>query len=292
MKRSLTIVALGLGLFAAAAADAAGKGAAGKYAEVNGLRMYYEIQGKGEPLVLIHGGMVTIDGSFAKTRPAFNKLRKTIAVELQAHGHTGDIKDRPLTVRQSADDVVALLKHLKVEKADFFGWSLGGAVALDIASRHPALVRKVVVSGTALTEDGMMPDFKKNMASIGPEMFPQEWKDEYARKNPDPQGFPNLVAKIKQFAADLKPMKAEEVRAIRAPLLFLIGDADIVRLEHVPEVKRLLPSASVAVLPMTDHFAPVSRADWMAPMVTAFLEAPMPAPTAGAAPGAADAKKP
>lgn len=294
MKMHLAIVAMAAGLAVSGVSSAEAKSGPGKYAEVNGLKMYYEVQGKGEPLVLIHGGMVTIDGSFPKTRPLFNKHWKTIAVELQAHGHTGDVKDRPLTIEQSAEDIHALLKQLKIEKADFFGWSLGGAIALQIASKHPEMVRKVAVSGTALTTEGQIPDMKKNMASLTPEMFPQEWKDEYAKKNPDPNGFPNLVAKIKQFAADSKPMKPEEIKAIQAPVLFLIGDADIVRLEHAAEVKRLLPNVSVAVLPMTDHFAPVSRAEWVGPMVKAFLEAPLPAASAqaGGSAGTAGTKKP
>jgi pimeloyl-ACP methyl ester carboxylesterase len=114
------------------------------------------------------------------------------------------------------------------------------------------------------------------MATLTPDMFPAEWKQEYARKNLDPSGFPNLLAKVKQFAADWQGMTKEEVKSIKAPVLIILGDADIVRPEHAVEMFRLLPHAKLAVLPMTDHFAPVQRPEWVASMVKEFLEAPMP----------------
>jgi pimeloyl-ACP methyl ester carboxylesterase len=238
--------------------------------------MYYEVQDIGRPLVLLHGGMVTIEYSFDKIRPAFDKTWKTIAIEQQAHGHTNDIKDRPLTIEQMAEDTYALLKQIKADSADFFGWSMGGGIALQIALKHPEMVRKVAISGTAFYPAGQIPNQQEMMASLTPEMFPPEWVQEYARKNPDPKGFPTLLAKIKQFAVSWKGMTTEEIKSIQAPVLIILGDDDIVRPEHAVEMFRLLPHAKLAVLPMTDHFAPVQRPKWVISMVKEFLAAPMP----------------
>jgi len=276
MKKSKTLWMMGIILMSTISAKAQNGDAKGSYASVNGLKMYYEIQGAGEPLVLLHGGMVTIETSFPQTRPVFNKTWKTIAIEMQAHGHTSDIKDRPFSMKQWADDVYKLLKQINVDSADFFGWSMGGGVALQIAIEHPEMVRKVAISGTAVFAEGQITGQKEMMATLTPDMFPAEWKQEYARKNPDPNGFPNLLAKVKQFAADWQGMTKEEVKSIKAPVLIILGDADIVRPEHAVEMFRLLPHAKLAVLPMTDHFAPVSRTEWVAAMVKEFLEAPMP----------------
>lgn len=240
------------------------------------LNMYYEIQGSEPPLVLLHGAMVTIETSFDKTRPEFNKFRQTIAIEMQAHGHTGDIKDRPFSMKQWADDVYKLLKQLKVDSADFFGWSMGGGVAVQLALEHPEMLRKVIISGTAFFEEGQIAGQKEMMVTLTPDVFPAEWKQEYAKKNPDPNGFPNLLAKVKQFAAEWKGMTVDEVKSIKAPVLIMLGDADIVRPEHAAEVFHLLPHAKLAVLPMTDHFVPVTRAEWVVAMVKEFLESPMP----------------
>jgi pimeloyl-ACP methyl ester carboxylesterase len=250
----------------------------GQYADVNGLRMYYEIQGQGRPLVLLHGGLVTIDGSFAQSRPQFNKSWKTIAIEQQAHGHTNDVKDRPLTTEQMAEDTYAVLKKLGVDNADFFGWSMGGGIALQIAARHPEMVHKVAVSGTAFTPDGEYPVGNEQLAQMKPENFPLAWRQEYAKKNPDPNGFPNLLAKIKQVMLTWKGMKPEDIKAIRCPVLLMIGDADIVKPEHMVAMFRTLPNAHLAVLPLSDHFAPVQRTDWVVSMVKTFLEAPMQPP--------------
>ncbi len=247
------------------------------YVSVNGLKMYYEIEGTGMPLILLHGGMVDIASSFTAMRPAFTKNRKTIAVEFQAHGHTGDIKDRPFSMEQWSDDLFKLLKHLHVDSADIFGWSMGGAVALQLAVEHPEMVRKIAVSGTAFSDDGQIAGQKEMMGTLTPNMFPQEWKDEYARKNPDPNGFPNVLAKVKQFAAaGWKGITKEQLKSFSTPVLIILGDADIVRPEHAVEAAKLLPSAKLAILPMTDHFAPVSRVEWIVPMLKEYFDSPMP----------------
>jgi pimeloyl-ACP methyl ester carboxylesterase len=141
----------------------------GNYAEVNGLNMYYEVHGTGQPLVLLHGANMTID-AMGEVVPALAKTRQVIAVELQGHGHTADI-DRPLSYEQMADDIAALLRHLGIEQADVFGYSMGGGVALQVAIRHPEVVRKLVVASVSYTSDGMHSELLEMIPSLTPEAF-------------------------------------------------------------------------------------------------------------------------
>jgi pimeloyl-ACP methyl ester carboxylesterase len=156
--------------------------AAGRYAAVNGLNIYYEIHGAGgTPLVLLHGGGSTIEISFAAVLPSLAKTRQVVAFEQQGHGHTADIADRPFTFEQSADDAVALLQYLKIEKADFFGYSNGGSIAMQIAIRHPQRVRKLVVESAMYKRDGMVPGFWESMQRAKLENMPAELQQAYQR---------------------------------------------------------------------------------------------------------------
>ena len=245
------------------------------YVLVNGLNMYYEIQGTGRPLVLIHGGVSTIDTNFGKVRPPLAKNWKTVAVELQGHGHTADI-DRPLTFEQMAEDIAALLRQLQIENADFVGYSIGGGVALRIAMRYPDLVRKLIVIGTTYNNDGLVPGLVGAFKTMKPEDIPAEFREAYARTAPDPKQWPTLVAKVMRLLLEFKGWRPEDIQSIKAPVLVMIGDADVVRPEHAVQMFRLLPYAQLAVLPGTDHFLPMQRSDWAVPMIEAFLNAPMP----------------
>src|SRR5262249_28062154 len=126
------------------------------YAPVNGLSMYYEVHGSGRPMVLLHGAFMTVE-LMGRLVPALARGRQVIAVELQGHGHTADI-DRPLTYEQLADDTAALLRHLSIDNADVYGYSLGGGVALQVAIRHPALVRRLVVVSASYSSAGLYPE--------------------------------------------------------------------------------------------------------------------------------------
>lgn len=130
----------------------------GKYADVNGLKMYYEIHGEGFPLVLIHGGGSTLETTFGRILPTLAKTHKVIAVEMQAHGHTADV-DRAFSFEQDADDIAALLKYLKIAKADIFGFSNGASTTLQIAIRHPQIVNKIIVASTMYKKDGAFQGF-------------------------------------------------------------------------------------------------------------------------------------
>ncbi len=283
-KSSLVIlVAVGLvlgcashGEFAARQTGGAGAVKSG-YVLVNGLNMYYEVRGTGRPLVLIHGGVCTIDTCFGKVRPLLAKNWKTVAVELQGHGHTADV-DRPLTFEHLAEDTYALLRQLKIENADFVGYSIGGGVALQIAMRHPDLVHKLVVIGTTYNNQGLVPGLLLVFKTMKPEDIPEEFREAYERTAPDPKHWSTLVAKVMKLGLESKGWRPEEIQSIKAPVLVMIGDADIVRPEHAVQMFRLLPHAQLAVLPGSDHFLPMQRSDWAVPMIEAFLNAPMPEP--------------
>jgi pimeloyl-ACP methyl ester carboxylesterase len=249
--------------------------ASADYASVNGLKMYYEIKGIGRPLVLLHGGLCTIEVCLGKIRQPFEKARRTIAIEQQAHGRTADI-DRPLSTEQMAEDTAALLRQLKVRNADFFGYSLGGSVALGIALRHPELVRKVAIFGTPYSNEGMVPGLVDNIKALKADDVPKQFYDGYVKVAPDPKQWPALVARIANMVPNSKGFAPEEVRSIKAPTLIMIGDADIVRPEHAVEMFRLHRHAQLAVLPGASHFAPMERPDWIVSMTRAFLNAPMP----------------
>jgi pimeloyl-ACP methyl ester carboxylesterase len=261
------------------------------YIPVNGLEMYYEIHGSGQPLVLLHGNLSTIGTSFGKVLPMLASTRRMIAVEQQGHGHTADI-DRPFSLEQWAQDTTALLRHLGIEQADFFGYSSGGAVALEIALRAPALVRKLVwAGGTSYRRDGFYPDLLKASEAMKPQdLDGSPFQQAYARVAPHPEQWHQLVAKITDLDRTTPGWSHEAIQSVKAPTLLIIGDSDIVRPEHVVEMFRLLgggvvgdlvglPRSRLAVLPGTTHVTLADRAEWLASMITAFLEAPMPETT-------------
>jgi pimeloyl-ACP methyl ester carboxylesterase len=262
----------------------------GDYAEVNGLRMYYETRGTGRPLVVLHGAYMTVD-AMGGLVPGLAENRRVIAVELQGHGRTADVVDRPITYEGMADDVAALIRHLGIAEADAFGFSMGGGVALQLAIRHPGSVRRLVVASASYTSDGMQPELHEMIPTITPEMFAgSPLEAAYREIAPNPEDFPVLVEKLKEL--DLTPFDwgAENVRGIGAPTMIVVGDSDAVRLEHAVEMYRLLgggsmgdlsglPDSRLVVLPGTAHFIPpgsgvLDRAGWLVPVIGRFLDAP------------------
>jgi len=253
------------------------------YASVNGLNMYYEIHGTGTPLVLIHGGGSTIQASFGRVLHSFAKERQVIAVELQGHGHTADI-DRPETFEQDADDVAALLKYLKIGNADFFGFSNGGNTTMQIAIRHPDLVRKIILSSTFFKREGMYPQFWESINHATLKDMPRPLKEAYKKVAPN-DDLSKMFGKDKKRMVEFKDWKAEDIHSINAPTLLIIGDADVVRPGHAVEMLRLLPHARLSILPGT-HGAYIGEVttgmehskipDLTVSMIEEFLNEPMP----------------
>lgn len=257
------------------------------YAPVNGLQMYYEIHGTGQPLVLLHGAFSAIGTSFGEILPGLATTRQVIAFELQAHGRTADI-DRPLSLEHMADDVVAALGYLGIEQADVLGYSMGASVALHVVIRHPAVVRKLVLISVTYNLAGVHPNLMEGFGEMQPEMmFGSPWHDEYLRIAPRPEDFATLFAKKTQMDQRIQDLPAAAIQAIQAPTLLIIGDSDLVRPEHAVEMFRLLgggvfgdmppglPPSQLAILPGTSHVTAVFRADLLLAMIPAFLDLPV-----------------
>jgi pimeloyl-ACP methyl ester carboxylesterase len=258
------------------------------YAPVNGLKLYYEIHGEGQPLVLLHGAFSAIGTSFQHVLPGLSTTRQVIGLEMQAHGRTADI-DRPLSPEQMADDTVAALEFLGIDKADFFGYSLGSVVAMHVAVRHADAVRKLVLASATYTLSGIHPGLMDGLAEMRPEMmFGSPWHEEYLRIAPRPEDFTVLFEKKTQMDRKLQDFPAEAISAITAPTLLIIGDSDLVRPEHAVEMFRLLgggvfgdlpaglPASQLAVLPGTSHVTLMERADLLLAIIPPFLDAPLP----------------
>lgn len=258
------------------------------YVDVNGLQMYYEIHGTGQPLVLLHGAFSAIGTSFGQLLPGLAENRQVVGFELQGHGHTADI-DRALTIEGLADDVAAAIEQLGLGPADVFGYSTGAVVALQLVIRHPEAVRKLVLASVTYTLEGVHPGLMEGLGEMSPEMMHgSPWHEEYLRIAPRPEDFPRLFAKKTRMDQQIADVPAEAVRAIKPPTLLIIGDSDLVRPEHAVEMFRLLgggvfgdtpaglPTSQLAVLPGTSHVSLVNRADLLIPMITSFLDAPMP----------------
>ena len=259
--------------------------AAGQYADVNGIKLYYEIHGTGAPLILLHGGLGAIS-MFGPNLPALAEGRQVIAVDLQGHGRTADI-DRPLSPELMADDIAALIKHLKLERPDLMGFSLGGGVALLTAIKHPELVGRLVVVSTPIRRDAFYPDIlaqqKQVTAEAAEAMKQTPMYQLYASIAPRPEDWPRLLAKIGEgMAKDFDFSK--EVAKIEATTLVVAGDADIFPPAHAVEVFGLLgggkrdpgwdgsgrPKSQLAILPGVTHYT-MGSAPALSAVVIPFL---------------------
>jgi pimeloyl-ACP methyl ester carboxylesterase len=219
-------------------------------APVNGIDMYYEVHGRGDgvPLVLLHGGGSTIEVTFGRVLPVFAGTRRFIAVEEQGHGRTSD-RDGPVTFEGSADDVAALLRHLEVDEADLFGFSNGASVALQVAIRHPGLVRKLVFASSITKRDGAHPKLWELIEQADFSNMPQPLKDAFLRVNPDVRKLRTMHGKDAARMRGFEDVPDDLVRSVRAPTLIVLGDRDIVKPEHALELTRLISGARLLVLP-------------------------------------------
>lgn len=218
------------------------------YSEVNGLKMYYEIYGQGKPLVLIHGGGSTIQTNFEKVIPLLAKNRKVIAMELQAHGRTSD-RNADLTFEQDADDVATLLNNLKIDHADFFGFSNGGTTTLQIAIRHPEIVDKIILGSALATRNGVPDWFWNFMQSAALENMPEPLKAGYKKVAADPNGLQTMHDRDARRMANFKDIPHEQIKSIKAPTLIIIGDKDIITPEHAIDLHRQIANSELAIIP-------------------------------------------
>jgi pimeloyl-ACP methyl ester carboxylesterase len=259
------------------------------YAPVNGLKMYYEIHGSGsgEPLVLLHGSYMTISNNWTEWIGEFSKTRKVIAVEMQGHGRTADI-NRDFSYEHLADDIAAMLDYLKIKQADVLGYSMGGGVAMQVAIRHPEKVRKVVSISAFFRHDGLVKEALDAFPKLTADTFKgSPIETEYKKLSPTPDEFPNFVKRVTAMALKPYDFGAARLKATKAPFLFIHGDADGVRLDHIAEMFRLKgdeihgdlrprSESRLAVLPNTTHVTLMEKANTIVPLVNDFLDAESP----------------
>lgn len=266
---TLALAAASVSIFAANPKESFAQSTSGAekktgYAPINGLKMYYEVTGEGKPAVYIHPIV-----SHCRLVSGLTKNRRWIGMDLQGHGRTADV-ERPMTCQQHADDIAALLKHLQIERADFFGDSFGGAIAVMMAVRHPQLVDRVVSYGSPLAP------FPKEVAGvISPDSVQVKWeREEYQKVAPHPQQWPTLFAKVLKCGSEWKGFSPEELQAITAPVLIACGDHDLIPVERCVELSRMIPNAQLAVIPDASHFVLFSEPDKLLPTVARFFDAP------------------
>ena len=218
--------------------DAAGNG---RYAEVNGINLYFETHGAGRPMVLLHGGLGSGE-MFGPILATLAERHQVIAVDLQGHGRTADI-DRPIDIRLMADDIAALIRHLGLERPDVVGYSLGGGVALHTAAKYPDLVGRLVSASAYIRPDAVYPEIREQQGQVNAAAA-EFLKDTpmyelYQRVAPRPGDFPRLLDKIGESMAKDYDF-TEEVRSLRVPTLIVAADADMAPPSHFVEIFKLL----------------------------------------------------
>lgn len=258
----------------------------GERVEVNGMQMYYEVSGEGDPLIVLHGAYMNIP-TMGEIIPRLAETHRVYALEFQGHGRTNDI-DRPITYQNLADDVAGFMDAVGIEKADVFGYSMGGTAGLQLAVRHPERVDQLVAASVAYDMEGMQPDYIAFLPQLAPEMFVgTPFEDEWRILAPDPDGYRAVVEKL--IALEFEPMAwADEVAAIETPVLIIAGDADTATLEHTVALFRLLgggvmgdmgkplPVSRLAILPATSHTAVIGQADLLHSLIEPFLQGQTP----------------
>jgi pimeloyl-ACP methyl ester carboxylesterase len=259
----------------------------GATVEVNGMQLYYEVSGQGDPLIVLHGAYMNIP-TMGEIIPKLAETHTVYALEFQGHGRTTDI-DRPITYPALANDVAAFMDTVGIEKADIFGYSMGAAAGLRLAIDHPEKVDQLVAASVSYDTSGWQPAFVEFIPQMVPELFigtPME--EEWKKLAPNPDGFRDVVEKL--IALEHEPMAwEEEVRQLKTPVLIIAGDADVTTLEHNVALFRLLggggmgdmgapmPASRLAVLPATSHTAVINQTELLYGFIEPFLQGETPA---------------
>jgi pimeloyl-ACP methyl ester carboxylesterase len=246
------------------------------YAPVNGLQLYWESYGEGPPLVLLHGGMLTIELNFATLIPTLAGSHRVIGVEQQGHGRTGTI-DREITYRNLASDVVALLDQLSIDRATVVGHSMGGGVAWELAVSHPDRVSAIVPMSTSVRREGLHPDLSDPSTFETSPIMPtaQDFADfsaAYQRLSPHPEKFEEFLATLGAMDQHFAGWSDEQLAAISCPVLVVQGDHDFTLVDHAAFILDRVPGAALAVLPDTTHMQVTRRGTYLLPMLDRFFD--------------------
>lgn len=285
LRKILMALALMIAAPAAAPASAQDK-PEGKRVEVNGMKMYYEVSGQGEPMIVLHGAYMNIQ-TMGAIIPKLAETHRVYAIEFQGHGRTTDI-DRPITYPNLADDVAVFMDKVGLKKADIFGYSMGAAAGLQLVIRHPEKVNKAALASVAYDTKGWQPEFIAFIPQMTVDMFVNmPFAQDYKKLAANPDGFPALVEKL--IALEKEPMAWEaDVKRIKTPILVITGDADVATLEHSVALFRLLgggvmgdmgkplPASRLAVLPATSHTAVLDQIALLTGFIEPFIKGEVP----------------
>src|SRR3954464_12109363 len=246
--------------------------------EIDGVPIWYEEHGDpaGPALVVLHGGILTFEGSFGDVLPWLEVGRRVIGVELQGHGHTPDT-GRPMSINRFADDVAELLGRIGIERADLRGFSLGALTATGVAIRHPSKVRRLVLAAVNIRPDGYHAEItapEQNDPRLPTEQEFAAWRDAYEAVAPDPDNFLPFLERMQPVVHDWPGWTDDEIRSVSAPTFLVIGDQDFVRLDHAAEMLDLFANSRLAVLPGTRHTEVMQRSDQLRALVAPFLASP------------------
>ncbi len=284
-RASVAVVAGALFMAVAAPLALAQKAVKTGYANVNGLKYYYEITGKGDPLLLLHGGLGSIN-FYEPSRPALAKEHRVIAVDLQGHGRTA-LGSREISLVDQGADMAALIKSLGYSQVDVLGYSMGGGIAFQLAVQHPSMVRRLVLVSTPFAQNGFYPEMLPQQAQLGaaaaPSMKDTPIYKTYAAVAPKPEEFPKLLDQMGAYMR--KPYDwSADVAKLTMPVMLVYGDSDMFRPEHIVKFYQLLggglkdagwqrehmPKNRLAVLPNVTHYE-MSTAPQLMQVVLPFL---------------------
>jgi pimeloyl-ACP methyl ester carboxylesterase len=253
------------------------------YAPVNGLKIYYEIQGEGKPVLLLHGSFMTVEMNWGQLMPELAKTRKVIAIEMLGHGRTQDT-DRPYSYQSLASDVAAVMKYLKVDSVDVLGYSLGGRIAYQLAIQFPELVRKLIILSSTYKREGWQPEVNTALQALQPAFFDKTpLATEYFRVAPDTAHWHKFVSKVLAFNNANYNLGDEKIKSIKSPVLLIAGDNDGIDKTILADTYRLLggslfgdmagiPKSQLAILPGTTHVSILMETEKILSAANSFLK--------------------
>ena len=254
------------------------------YAPVNGSKIYYEVYGTGDPIVLLHGAYMTINSNWSELIPVLSKTRKVIALEMDGHGHT-PLSQRPMSYQTLASDVAAVLKYLKIDSADILGFSYGGTVAFQFAIQQPAMTKKLIIISSTYKSEGWLGIMYTMLTGLKPDAFDNTpIRSEYIKVAPDTSNWHKFIAKMLKFSAEKFNLGDDKIKNIKAPVLLIMGDNDGTDKKVVAETYSLLggnvfgdvvgiPRSQLAILPAKGHGTLMMDTQAIAANVGAFLAA-------------------
>lgn len=243
----------------------------GERVEVNGISMYYEVIGKGEPLLLINGGAASIESWFSQI-PEFRKHFQIIAADSRGQGRTQDGAG-PINFDLMASDYERLLDHLGLKNVNIVGWSDGGVIGFKLAIQRPDLVKKLVTLGSHSRPEGMTQEFKQEIENSSPENFPPILVNGYKALSPDgPEHWPVVFGKLKTMWLTLPNIPEADLAKIKCPVLLIVGEKDIISRDESERIARVIPNARLKVLSGASHYSPVEIPDVVNKEILQFLE--------------------